>query len=179
MTFSIAKKPRSRSTRTATANVPAGRIAGAFGVSGELKCDPSGAGRSLFLPGAEFECVNGGQRSTIRLAAVRPHKGRLLIRIEGVGDAQTAKSYAGSILEAARERIALEPGEYLDDDLIGCGVFGVTGEEYGTVTAVEHYPASDMLVVGATLVPMVAAYVRDVDVGARRIVIDPPAGLFE
>jgi 16S rRNA processing protein RimM len=110
---------------------------------------------------------------------VRPHKGRLLIRVEGIGDAETAKSYAGAVLEAARERIALAPGEYLDEDLIGCVVRGVGGEDYGRVDAVEHYPSSDMLVVGATMVPMVAAYVRDVDVTARRIVIDPPAGLFE
>ena len=55
---------------------------------------------------------------------------------------------------------------------------GVDGKEYGAVDAVEHYPASDMLVVAGTLVPMVAAIVHDINLAARRIVVDPPAGLF-
>ena len=36
-----------------------------------------------------------------------------------------------------------------------------------------------MLIVGETMVPMVAAIVREIDIAARRIVIDPPAGLFD
>jgi 16S rRNA processing protein RimM len=110
---------------------------------------------------------------------VRPHKGRLLIRAERVDDADAAKALAGAVLYAPRERLDVGPEEYLDSDLTGCRVLGVDGTDYGTVDGVEHYPASDVLVVGGTLVPMVAAIVREIDVGARRIVIDPPAGLFE
>ncbi len=45
-------------------------------------------------------------------------------------------------------RIALAPGEYLDDDLVGCDVEDAVGTRYGAVERVEHYPSSDMLVVG-------------------------------
>ncbi|HEY1655555.1 MAG TPA: ribosome maturation factor RimM [Candidatus Tumulicola sp.] len=164
---------------TAASDVPVGRIAGAFGVGGELKCDPTGAGRTLLSAGARFTSTVGGEPVTVRIVAVRPHKGRLLIRIDGVDDRNAAEAYAGAILHAARERIELAPGEYLDEDLVGCRVFGADGRDYGSVEAVEHFPASDMLVVNATMVPMVAAHVREIDVAARRIVIDPPAGLFE
>ena len=156
-----------------------GRISGAFGVRGELKCDPTPAGRIVFSPGAELRCARGETSSTIRVTQVRPHKDRLLIRIEGVDDADAAQAYVGAILHAGRERIELEAGEYLDEDLVGCDVRGVDETAYGTVEAVRHYPASDMLIVGGVMVPMVAALVLDVDVAQRRIVIDPPAGLFE
>lgn len=156
-----------------------GRIAGPFGVRGELKCDPTSAGRALLIAGALFACNKDGEATTVRIASARPHKGRLLIRIAGVDDLDAAQSYAGALLHAARERIELAPGEYLDDDLTGCRVFGVNGTDYGGVQRVEHYPASDMLIVGETMVPMVAAHVREIDIAARRIVIDPPAGLFD
>ena len=156
-----------------------GRIAGVFGVHGELKCDPTTAGRIVFLPGAVLRCERGDSSSPIRLTAVRPHQKRLLLRIEGVDDATAAQAYAGASLHAPRERADLAPGEYLDADLIGCSVVGSDGTPYGTVERVEHYPASDMLIVDGHYVPMVGAIVSHVDVGAKRVVIDPPEGLFD
>ena len=60
--------------------------------------------------------------STIRLTNVRPHKGRLLIRIEGVEDADAAESFVGAVLTRSRDQIPLREGEYLDNDLVGCSV---------------------------------------------------------
>ncbi|HVR46419.1 MAG TPA: ribosome maturation factor RimM [Candidatus Binatia bacterium] len=159
--------------------VVVGRIAGVFGVRGELKCDPTSAGRIVFSPGAVLDCARGDARTPIRLAAVRPHGGRLLIRITGVEDAASAENYAGALLYAARDRISLSEGEYLDDDLVGCSVLGKDGTAYGTVQRVEHYPSSDMLIVDGTMVPMVRSIVSEIEVAKRRIVIDPPLGLFE
>jgi 16S rRNA processing protein RimM len=159
-------------------DVPVGRIAGAFGIAGEMKCDPTPAGRIVFSPGATLRCQRGEASSMLRLTGVRPHKGRFLICAEGVADVQAAAAYAGAVLYAAREHLDVADGEYLDADLVGCRVVGVDGVDRGVVEAVEHYPSSDMLVVDGTLVPMVRAYVCDIDIASRRIVIDPPAGLF-
>jgi 16S rRNA processing protein RimM len=144
-----------------------------------LKCDPTSAGRAIFSPGVELRCTQAGNASTVRVKQVRAHKDRLLIALEGVDDPNAAAGYVGALLQAPRDWIALEAGEYLDADLVGCRVHGADGTDYGSVQAVEHYPASDMLVVGDTLVPMVAAFVTEIDIGQRRIVIDPPAGLFD
>lgn len=144
-----------------------------------MKCDPTSAGRSAFHPGTQLRAERAGAIFALRLIAVRPHKGRLLIRAERVDDADAAKALAGAVLYAPRDSLDVGPEEYLDSDLTGCRVLGVDGTDYGTVDAVEHYPASDVLVVGRTLVPMVRAHVREIDVAARRIVIDPPAGLFD
>ncbi|HVN68848.1 MAG TPA: ribosome maturation factor RimM [Candidatus Binatia bacterium] len=159
-------------------DVIVGRIAGIFGVRGELKCDPSSAGRTLFFKGARFRCARDAGSGEVEIAEARPHKGRLLVRIEGVGSAEAAQAYVGAAFYAPRERIELREGEYLDEDLAGCDVLGVDGTNYGRVERVEHYPASDMLVVAGRMVPMVAAIVREIALDRRRIVIDPPAGLL-
>jgi len=124
-------------------------------------------------------CVRGDLESTIRIGSVRAHKGRLLIVIDGVADLAAAEAYIGATLRAPRSLITLGEGEYLDDDLIGCSVERADGKKFGTVQHVEHFPASDMLVVGGHMVPMVGAIVVSIDVSQRRIVIDPPEGLLD
>jgi 16S rRNA processing protein RimM len=159
--------------------IAVGRIAGAFGLTGELKCDPTSAGRIVFSAGAELRCERAGSNTQVRLASVRSHKNRLLIRLEGVTDANAAAAYNGALLYASRRRVPLEPGEFFDDDLVGCSVCGADGTSYGEVERVEHYPASDMLVVGGRMIPMVGAIVTSIDLPGRRIVVDPPAGLLD
>jgi 16S rRNA processing protein RimM len=145
-----------------------------------MKCDPTAAGRIVFSVGASIRCERAGNAaSMLRVIGVRPHKGRLLVRAEGVDDAVAAKAYAGAVLYAPRAQLDVAAGEFLDADLIGCRVVGVDGIDYGAVEAVEHYPASDMLVVAGSMIPMVRAHVRNVDVASRCITIDPPAGLFD
>jgi 16S rRNA processing protein RimM len=160
-------------------SVTVGRLAGAFGVRGELKCDPTSAGRTAIFAGANLRCERDVESSVVRITAVRTHGRRLLLRIEGVEDADAAGKYAGALLFAAREQIALDAGEYLDDDLVGCIVADVRGKEHGAVERVEHYPSSDMLVVGGRMIPMVAAIVKEIDLERRRISIDPPAELLD
>lgn len=160
--------------------LPVGRIAGVFGIRGELKCDPTTAGRTLFSPRAELRLQHpDGTSQDVRLAGVREHKGRLLIRLPGVESANDAQTYVGATFFANRERIELEPGEYLDADLIGCTLFDASGKALGAVTRVEHYPSSDMLVVNGKLVPMVGAFIKSIDTQTKRIVVDLPAGLLD
>ena len=159
--------------------MPVGRIPGIFGIRGELKCDPTSAGRALFCEGAEFRCEVKGLSQTVRIATVREHKGRLLVTFEGVNDANVAEAFAGATLFADRDRIELEPGEYLDVDLVGCVVRSVDGREYGPVQRVEHYPASDMLIVAGRMLPMVKAFIRSIDMEKKEIVVEVPAGLLD
>ena len=108
------------------AYVVVGRIAGAFGVRGEVKCDPTSAGRAAISAGAALRCECRGETQTVRIGAVRRHKGRLLVRIDGVDDATAAAALTEALLSAPRAAIELAEGEYLDDDLVGCAVVGRT-----------------------------------------------------
>ena len=160
--------------------VTVGRIAGLFGIHGELKCDPSGAGRSLFHDQAHFRAqLSGGSSEEITVVSVREHKNRFLVRIQGVSTADEAQRYAGAMLFADRDRIVLEPGEFLDADLAGCELFAPSGALLGRVERIEHYPSSDMLVVRGKLVPMVSQFITSIDLDRRRIEADLPPGLLD
>lgn len=182
LTSSTARKRLNRSATTRKLEppeLPVGRIVGRFGTRGELKCDPTSAGRALFVGGAEFRYATPVSEGRARLESVREHQGRLLLRIEGVSDPESASAFVGATLFAPKNSVQLEPGEFLDVDLSDCDVTGADGCRYGTVERVEHYPAGDMLVVAGRLVPMVSAIVRSIDIEGRRIVVDPPAGLLD
>ncbi|MFN2450082.1 MAG: ribosome maturation factor RimM [Candidatus Baltobacteraceae bacterium] len=170
---------RSKATQEPSERFPVGRIAGIFGLRGELKCDPTTSGRDLFIPGAHFDLeFKDGARRAITLSSVREHKGRLLIGVQGAADADAAQALAGARLFADRSRIELDAGEYLDCDLTGCVLYDGAENALGSVTAVEHFPSSDMLVVNGRLVPMVAAFIRSIDTAAKRIVVELPPGLL-
>jgi 16S rRNA processing protein RimM len=160
--------------------LPIGRIAGLFGVRGELKCDPTSAGRALFFPGAELTCVIANRAERVTIESVREHKGRLLITLEEAQDATAAERYVGATFIAARDELDVAEGEYLDVDLVGCAVVGANGTAFGKVERVEHYPASDMLVVAGHLLPMVAAFIKNIDIKEKKITVDDlPDGLLD
>jgi 16S rRNA processing protein RimM len=155
---------------------PIGRIAGLFGLRGELKCDPTSAGRAVFSVGAVLRCND----ENVTIASVREHKGRLLITLEGVPDATAAEKYVGATFYASRDELDVGEDEYLDTDLLGCEVRDASGKSYGVVQRVEHYPASDMLVVNGRLLPMVRAFIHGIDTTKKEIVVDDlPIGLLE
>jgi 16S rRNA processing protein RimM len=183
------RRPTSRQT-TPNNDLPIGRIAGLFGIRGELKCDPTSAGRAVFSEGAVLRCVLRGSGfalapqddkfESVTIESVREHKGRLLIALEEAQDATSAERFVGATFFAPRETLDVNEGEYLDVDLAGCAVLGADGTAYGTVQRVEHYPSSDMLVVGGRLLPMVRAFIRSIDVTKKEIVVDDlPAGLLD
>jgi len=133
----------------------------------------------LFVPGAQFDAsLRGGRTLPVTLEQVREHKGRLLLTLSGVHSANDAEAFAGATFYAEAERIVLDPGEYLDRDLAGCQLFSESGAALGTVERVEHYPSSDMLIVSGRMVPMVSAFIKSIDTGSKRIVVDLPVGLL-
>ena len=115
------------------------------------------------------------------MRSLRRHQGRPLIAFDGVDDASAAQTFAGATLMIDRAGVALGAGEYFDDDLVGCTLVDARGAALGEVVGVEHYPAQDVLLVGASraMVPLVGAFVKAVDVGAKRIAVELPPGLID
>ncbi len=164
------------------AEVNAGRIAGVFGLHGELKFDASRAGSDALRAGlAATLTLPDGTARAVTVTAVRRHQGRPLVRLAGIDDATAALALAGARVTIARADAPLGPGEFFDDDLIGCRVLDAGGVDRGTVVDVVHYPNGDMLAVGAgrALVPMVRAFIAGIDVERREIRVDAPPGLLD
>jgi 16S rRNA processing protein RimM len=173
---------RPRRRRILSNDVNAGRVAGVFGLRGELKVAPSRIGDDALEVGVELRAtLRDGTSRDVRVRALRRHQGRPLIAFEGVEDADAAQLLVGAALAIARDDVELADGEYFDDDLVGCELVDGAGTVLADVVAVEHYPAQDVLLVGArrAIVPMVRAFVKAVDVRARRIVVELPPGLLD
>ena len=157
-------------------------MTGVFGLRGELKIAPSRIGEDALAAGIDVRAMLAdGTSRALRVRALRLHQGRPLLAFEGIDDANAAQALAGATLFVDRAIVAMGEGEYFDDDLVGCALVDVAGTVLGEVVAVEHYPAQDVLLVGPrrAMVPLVRAFVRGVDVGARRITVDLPAGLLD
>lgn len=153
-----------------------GRIAGAFGLRGEVKVqtsDPADFSVGLRLVAR----APGGVEREMVIEAARVHKGDALLRFPGVVDATGADALRGVVLLARRDDLGpLPPGTYRDADLIGLTVVDARLGDLGLVESVRHYPGSDMLVVGSALIPMLAAFDVQIDLPAKRITVTLPAG---
>ena len=129
----------------------------------------------------------------LTVASATWHSGRLLVTFEGFEIAalwsNCAMCWCASIV---RPTAPEDPEEFYDSDLQGCEVVldggdndGATGGGViGVVREVSHLPGQDLLVVATpdereVLIPFVSAFVPQIDVSAKRIVITPPEGLLE
>lgn len=108
---------------------------------------------------------------------------RLLVAFEDVGGRTEAEALRGQRIFAPAGDVApLPEGEYWESDLIGLEVVDGSGARLGVVTQVLGRAVQDLWEVaspaGLVLVPAVPAIVREVDLAGRRVVLDPPEGLF-
>lgn len=158
-----------------------GRVVGIFGVRGELKILATSIGADALHAGLvttlRFEDERQSRSAT--LDRIRPHKRTFVAKIAGVDTADHAQALVDGSIWTPRDDAALHEGEYFDEDLIGCRL--VEGDRtLGTVVAIQHYPAQDVLELeGGRLVPMVGAFVREIDLAARTVRVELPPGLVE
>ena len=179
-----------RPSRSAKTQLRVGRLVKAHGLKGALKLelytdDPEGR----FTPGASF---------TLQVPESSPWHGKsLTVRefrwmnshpvafFDGVEDRSGAEELVRAILwiDQDDDDIVQEDDAWYDHQLVGLDVVR-DDQVVGRVIRVEHFPAQDLLTVRLpgdreVLVPFVKAIVPEVDVQAGRILVTPPAGLFE
>ena len=162
-----------------------GRIARAHGINGEVSVEVrTDAAELRFAPGVQLD-TNPRRPEPLTVVRSRWHSGRLLVVFEGVIDRTTAESLRGTLLTVESSTSpATDSDEYWDHDLVGLAVVCVDGEMLGTVEDVLHPPGAPLLVVrrpdgGEALVPFAKEIVPTVDLEGRRVVVDPPEGLFD
>ncbi|MFN3601319.1 MAG: ribosome maturation factor RimM [Dietzia sp.] len=168
-----------------------GRVVKSHGVGGELVVDVrTDSPRDRFAVGRRLLGRTGkGNNVTDRevtIEAARDHSGRLLVRLAGVADRDTADALRGMLLLVDSDALPEtdDPDEFHDHQLVGLRVLDTGGTELGSVTEVVHTPGGELLAVrlsdGAdALVPFVTRIVPEVDLGSGTCVIDPPEGLLD
>ncbi len=118
------------------------------------------------------------------IKTVRPHKEVYLVRLDLTPDRSAAEGLRGVALLARPEDLAEAGCEGpFPEEMIGMAVVTDSGEPVGTLTGVEEYPASDMLVVEngdqEHLIPAVEEIVLSIDLDTRKITVALPQGLLD
>jgi 16S rRNA processing protein RimM len=159
------------------------RIGAAHGIRGEVRLhafteDPMAVAR--------YGALEAEDRSrTFAIEALRPANGFLVARLAGIGDRNAAERLKNVSLFVPRDRLPVldEADDYYHADLIGLAVVHRDGRTLGTVAGLHNFGAGDLIEVEpiggpAVLLPFTKAVVPVVDVEGRRLVVDPPDGLF-
>lgn len=161
------------------------RIARTRGNRGELLADlytdfPDrfDALREVWLESAD------GRRSVATIESKWEHKGRLILKFEGIDSISSAERYVGCWVQVpAEQAVPLPEGTYFDHDLIGCTVVGADGNQFGVVDDILHLSGNSQLVVKGAgheyLIPAVESICVRISIPEREITIDPPEGLMD
>jgi len=126
----------------------------------------------------------------VEIAKAWWHQQRLILHfaeISSISDAEQLRGWA--LVIPLRERLSLGENRYYVSDLIGCEVIERGGRSLGHVSGVEPTGGVDLLRIDLSspggrqtdelTVPFAREICPEIDVQARRIVIDPPEGLLE
>ncbi|MEP6570032.1 MAG: ribosome maturation factor RimM [Acidobacteriota bacterium] len=156
------------------------------GLKGELIADVLTDFPERFEQVSELTGVGpSGERKQVELENHWFQNDRMVLKFAGYDSIESAKALVGyefGLPEA--ERVALPEGEFYDWELEGCLVENKLGGSVGQVREVMRTGGVELLVVenverGEVFVPMVASIVIDIDVSGKKILIDPPDGLFD
>jgi len=153
-----------------------GRVAGSYGVRGWIKVAPGGGVAQTLVDAREW-WISG---EPYAVAAAKLHGASVLAQLDGIETREQAMRLKGARIALARAALA-DPGEgyYYLADLIGLEVRNEQDELLGTVKRWFSNGAQDVMEVagagangGTRLIPWVSAVVKQVDLVARRIVVD-------
>lgn len=153
-----------------------GYVARAHGVRGELRVQTHDPMSTTLLDVKHI--FIGGREVTVE--SIRETQGAYLMMIKGVSDRDAAEALRGQPVEVLRAEVPLADGEYLLADLPGCAVVDLQGAPLGHILELVYGPQV-LLVIdsddGERMLPLVPQLVPEVDIGARRVVVDLPEGL--
>jgi len=126
----------------------------------------------------------GGERKSGRLEDYWFQNDRVILKLSGYDDVETAKELVGfDFAVPESERVLLDEDEYYDWELEGCTV-RVGNESIGKVQSVIKTGATEILQIAGEngrehLVPLVDEIVIEIDTAEKLIVVDPPEGLLD
>ena len=125
-----------------------------------------------------------GDRQVLKIERFFFQKNRIVLKFADIDSIETAETLRDTeVCVDETEAIELEEDEYFDWELEGCAVETIEGEKVGTVRELMRTGGTEVLVIDGAekelMIPFAEAICVEVDVEGKRIVVDPPEGLFE
>jgi 16S rRNA processing protein RimM len=155
-----------------------GRVAGAFGVKGEVRIASYTAEPEALLAYRDLKREDGSPGLT--LTGGRPAKGGLVARAREIETREQAEALRGLRLYIAREVLpAPDEDEFYLIDLIGLAVESPAGEPLGRVKDVRDFGAGDILEIQpeagpSWYLPFTREAVPEVRIGEGKLVAARP-----
>lgn len=160
-----------------------GVIIGTHGLRGDLKVRSLTEGSDSLSDATEvFLRKPGGQQASHVPVRVAPHKGMMLLRLEGLEHIDQVEGLVGCDVYMRLDELS----DPVEDEFYWFQIQGMQVEDsrlgdLGTLEEMFTTPAHDIYVVrgrfGEVLIPAVSQFVREVDVDGARMLVDLPEGL--
>ncbi|MGD9608918.1 MAG: ribosome maturation factor RimM [Desulfovibrionaceae bacterium] len=176
----------------ATQYIHVGDVVRPHGIRGELGIDCYADSPSAFAPGSRLRLAPPDRPERgcdYAVRAVREHKGRLLVTLEGVPDRTAAETLRGLAVWARAEDLPEpEEDEVFLHELPGLRVrlagAAATDPDLGVIEDVLDAGGAELWRIRDAagreiLFPAVDELVPEIDLDAGYVVIDPPPGLLE
>jgi 16S rRNA processing protein RimM len=122
----------------------------------------------------------GGSARPVEVTACWPHKGRFVLKLDGVDSIDAAEVLRGRDLRIPEAELsALPAGSYYHHQLEGLAVQDPQGRDVGRVAALMETGGEAVVLVvrgrgGETLIPLADEFVREIDVPGGRLVVRLP-----
>jgi len=159
-----------------------GTVVAPHGVRGEVRVLPeTDFPERLAHLGTATLVLPDGKLRELTVVGGRWHtaKGAVLLRFAECTGRTEAEALRGArIVVRPGDSPALPEGEYYDWQILGLRVVTTDGREIGTVREVIHTPANDVYATEEHLLPAIADVVKQIDLAAGRLIIEPLPGLL-
>lgn len=156
------------------------------GVRGEASVEPWTNDAQRFEEVTRVTLVSPDEKQTrdATIASARVHGGRVLVAFDGIDSPEAVREFANWTIEIADEEARkLDADEYFLHDLVGMQLVDAEGKPRGEVVDAYEGGGGILLNVrrdgGEFEVPFAADICKEIDVAAKRIVVDLPEGLDE
>lgn len=161
-----------------------GWVLGAWGLRGEVKVRSFSEAPTLLSPGQPVILRGPRGESEVIIEAIRPLRHLHVARLQGVTTRTAAEALRGHEICIPRDTAPpLPEATYYHDDILGLRVQTETGEELGEVVNIWSSHAHDLYVVrhsgGEWFLPAVRAFILQVDLEKRVMVVRPIKGLVD
>ena len=159
--------------------VTIGQILAHWGINGKIKVAPTTDFPQRFSPSSKVY-IN---RRPMSIESAEWHKGKAIIKLNDVNNAEAAQKLRGKSLEIHRSQLnPLPAGQYYLFQIIGLEVWTTGEERLGTVTEVQTASSNDTYIVSGDgeefLIPAIEDVIKSIDLERGRVVIEPIEGLL-
>ena len=165
--------------------VPLAEIARPHGVRGELRLNLYNRDSDVLLAQDEVLVrTKDGEEHEVSVDGARRADQAILMKLHSVDGRDRAEELRGAVVCVRRGDFApTEDGEFYACDVVGAAVRAPDGSVLGNVSELRRYPSVDALIIDAAdggklwEIPLVAAFVRSVDVAKGEVLLESIEGI--